>query len=479
MRATRIIALMALALLPAPSADGQSPVAAPPAVPPANAAPARLPAAPAAPPAHAAAQSGTLTLETGTGRVVLVPDGVTDVFVADPKVAEVRPVSPTSLFVFGIAPGHTSMAVIGGDGKPTGNYDVSVQPSSYNAGSAAAAIARSLPQLHIHVEAEPKGLLLTGVVPSPAAAETAQGIASAYVLEGQVVDNRLTIAALLQVGLRVRIAEMSRSLTNALGINWQALANVGRFGVTLQTANGIGAASGVTPATLSIGYQPNVNTLIDALASDNLVRVLAEPNLTTMSGETASFLVGGEFPIPIGQQNNTVTVEFKQYGVALAFVPTVMSDDRIRLHVRPEVSELTQVGAVQISAGNSSISVPALTVRRADTTVELGSGQSFAIAGLLQYDSSATASYVPLLGEIPILGELFRSESFQRNETELVILVTPYIVRPVNDAAGMQLPGPLARPPSDLERIAALRYRQDPSKTDVPRILGSAGFVVP
>lgn len=147
--------------------------------------------------------------------------------------------------------------------------------------------------------------------------------------------------------------------------------------------------------------------------------------------------------------------------------------------MRPEVSQLTQQGAVQVGAGNSTISVPALTVRRADTSVELGSGQSFAIAGLLQYNSSAVASYVPLIGQIPILGELFRSESFQRNETELVILVTPYIVRPVNDAAALQVPGPSLRPLNDLERIAALRYRQDPLRAEQTRIPGSAGFIVP
>ena len=163
------------------------------------------------------------------------------------------------------------------------------------------------------------------------------------------------------------------------------------------------------------------------------MHLLAEPNLTTMSGEPASFLVGGEFPIPISQQNNAITVVFKQYGVNLSFVPTVMSDGRINIHVRPEVSQLTNQGAVQLSSGNNSISVPALTVRRADTTVEVGSGDSFAIAGLLQETVTHGTSAIPLLGELPILGPLFRSDSFQRNESELVIIVTPFIVRPVSD----------------------------------------------
>jgi pilus assembly protein CpaC len=458
MRRCFLIAALALAMLPGP-------------------APAQT--APPLPVVHQAAQSGSLTLQAGTGRIVTTRAPVTEIFVADPKVAQVRPASTTSMFVFGVAAGQTTIAVVGSDGRAVGNYVVTVQPSAFGAGSAMAAIARVLPQARVHVEAEPKGLLLTGTVASPAAAETAQGIASAYLADGQVVDNRLTVAGLQQIGLRVRIAEMSRSLTNALGINWQALGTIGRFSIVGQTATVLSAASGMTPSRLSLGYRPNVNALIDALASDNLVRVLAEPNLTAISGETASFLVGGEFPIPVGQENNSVTIEFKQYGVALAFVPTVMSDDRIRLHVRPEVSQLTQQGAVQVQAGNSSISVPALTVRRAETTVELGSGQSFAIAGLLQYDASAVASYVPLIGNIPILGELFRSESFQRNETELVILVTPYLVRPVDNAAVLQLPGQGVFEPNDLERIAAERHGQAPSGAGVPRIPGDAGFITP
>nr|WP_294505517.1 type II and III secretion system protein family protein [uncultured Rhodopila sp.] len=447
-----IVALVALAWLPAAFAQVQTA------------------------PAAAAIQNTVIGLEAGTGRVVQVPAGIGDVFVADPKVAEVRPASPTSLFVFGTGPGHTTVAVVNGEGHTTANFDISVQPSSFNATSAAAAIARSLPQAHIRVEAEPKGLMLTGTVPNPAAAETAQGIAGAYLADGQVVDNRLNVAALQQVGLRVRVAEMSRSLTRALGINWQALGNVG---IAASTANVVNKGVLPPPASLIFTYASNVNGLIDALATDNLVRVLAEPTLTAISGEAASFLVGGEFPIPVGQQGNTVTIDFKQYGVALTFLPTVMSDDLIRLHVRPEVSQLTQAGAVQITAGNSSVSVPALTVRRADTTVELGSGQSFAIAGLLQYDSSVSANYLPFLGDIPILGELFRSESFQRNETELVIIVTPYIVRPLNDASALQVPGPPLHQLSDLDRIAAIQYRKDPVSPVLPHILGQAGFIVP
>jgi pilus assembly protein CpaC len=214
------------------------------------------------------------------------------------------------------------------------------------------------------------------------------------------------------------------------------------------------------------------------LAQNNLVHMLAEPNLTTTSGEPASFLVGGEFPIPISQQNNAITVVFKQYGVNLSFVPTVVSDGRINVHVRPEVSQLTTQGAVQLSEANNSISVPALTVRRADTTIEVGSGDSFAIAGLLQDTVTQNTSAVPLLGELPVLGALFRSDSFQRNESELVIIVTPYVVRPARDPATLHQPDDLYVPPTDLERILLLRQVGQTTPVRPTRIPGAAGFIV-
>jgi pilus assembly protein CpaC len=216
------------------------------------------------------------------------------------------------------------------------------------------------------------------------------------------------------------------------------------------------------------------------MAQDQLVHVLAEPNLTAISGETASFLVGGEFPIPVAQQNNQVTIEFKQYGVSLAFVPTVISEARINMKVRPEVSALSTEGAVQIGAGNSTIQVPALTVRRAETTVELASGQSFAIAGLLQDSTTLTGNALPGIGELPILGALFRSDSFQRNETELVIVITPYLVNGVSNPAQISLPTDNWKPPNDLERLLLLRQnaRGQGVAATAAHIPGDAGFVV-
>jgi pilus assembly protein CpaC len=229
----------------------------------------------------------------------------------------------------------------------------------------------------------------------------------------------------------------------------------------------------------------NLDTIVQALADDQLIHLLAEPNLTTMSGEPANFLVGGEFPIPVATSTNTVSVDFKQYGISLSFVPTVLSSGEISLHVRPEVSQLDKANGVTFLFGNNNaatgLSIPGLDVRRADTTVMLGSGQSFAIAGLLQDQTTLTGNAVPGLGEIPILGALFRSDSFQRNQSELVIIVTPYIVKPVNDPSALRLPTDGWRPPTDIERILFMRQSAPGyagTTAPVRRIPADAGFMV-
>jgi pilus assembly protein CpaC len=439
-------------------------------------------AAPRTPPAATAANQVALVVEAGAGRVIPLPAPVANVFVSDPKIAEVRPASPTSLFLFGVTAGHTSVAALDAAGNTIRQYEVTVRPSSFGASEAAASIARSVPGANVRLEAQPKRLVLHGRVGTPADAQAASTTATAYLAEGQTLENRLRVTSQIQVGLRVRIAEMSRNVTRALGVNWTALGNVGKIAMNFASTNPIALAAGPLTGSLNTTYSnggTNISNLIDALAGDNLVHVLAEPNLVAISGETASFLVGGEFPIPVAQANGAMSVDFKQFGVSLAFVPTVMSEDRIRLHVRPEVSQLSSTGAVQVSsAGGVSVSIPALTVRRADTTVELGSGQSFAIAGLLQDNTTQTVSALPGLGELPILGALFRSDSFLRQETELVIIVTPYVMRPVNDPTALRLPTDGFRPPNDLERILLLRQTGIGSPQAASRVPGQAGFVV-
>jgi pilus assembly protein CpaC len=434
----------------------------------------------AQPPAPVAApRAGTpVAIDAGSGRLITLPRAAATVFATDPRIAEVRPASPTSLFVFGLAPGRTTIAALDGAGQPVAQFEMTVRPSPYAASEGGAAIRRLLPGSDVRIEATPAGLVLLGEVATPAEAERALALARGFA-NGQPVENRLVVRSQLQVNLRVRVAEVSREVTRSLGINWQALGSIGRFGIDLQTNNTLADTANL-PNFLGLSYRGAVNLegLIDALAQDRLITLLAEPNLTAMSGETASFLVGGEFPIPVGQRDNTVTVEFKQFGISLAFVPTVLSQGRIVLRVRPEVSELSETGAVRLQAGNSSLTIPALTVRRAETTVELGSGQTIAIAGLLSDSSRNTGRAVPGAGEIPVLGALFRSDRFQRAETELVIVVTPFIVRPVSEARAIRLPTDGLVRPRDSDRILLFRQIGRQGAGGMPPLPGLAGFAL-
>jgi pilus assembly protein CpaC len=292
---------------------------------------------------------------------------------------------------------------------------------------------------------------MNGIVGSPddaAQAETlVRSVLNPGIKPGEPLNivplNRLRTATPLQVTLKVRIAEVSRDLLKQIGVN--LLANTsGKFSIGLAKGGGIflpepGETSDQTGqiirspvgSTLSgVGklFGLDLVSSLDLAETDGLVSTLAEPNLTALSGETASFLAGGEFPIPVSQGNNAVTIEYKQFGVSLAFTPIVLGDGRISMRVRPEVSELSDAGSVKLGG----FTVPALTTRRAETTVELGSGQSFMLGGLLRNSNSNSVDKAPFLGDLPILGALFRSTKYRRQETELVIIVTPYLVRPVN-----------------------------------------------
>jgi pilus assembly protein CpaC len=432
-------------------------------------------------PGRAADGSGALELEVGAGRLMTLATPATNVFVADPKVAEVRPATADTLFIFGVGPGRTNVAALDAAGHVLGQYSVVVRPSGFVAGQAQAAVSAAVPGGHIVVQPQPRGLLLTGQVATPEDAARALSIARGFVGVGEAVEDQLDVQSSVQVSLKVRIAEMSRSVTNNLGINWQALGTIGTIG-TLPAVNLAANTPSLVACATGILYSgsckgASFDGVINALVQENLARILAEPNLTAMSGQAASFLAGGEFPIPVGQNNGEVTITFKQYGVKLVFIPTVLSTGRISLHVNPEVSQLTQVGAVQLTAGNSTISVPALIVRRAETTIELGSGESFAMAGLLLDDIQDSPSGLPFLSKIPILGALFRSDSYQRQETELVVLVTPYIVQPVADPKALRTPGENFQPASDLERILLMRQGSGApvQKVNIP---SEAGFIV-
>jgi pilus assembly protein CpaC len=432
-------------------------------------------------PTRAADVSQTVELEVGAGRLITLHSAAANVFVADPKVAEIRPASPDTLFVFGVGPGRTNIAALDAAGHALAQYRVIVSPSTFVAGLAEAAVAAAVPGSHITVQPQPKGLLVSGEVATPEEAARVLSIAHGFIPDTQAIEDQLGVRSSVQVSLRVRIAEMSRSVTNSLGINWQALGTIGNIGALPAlnlAANTPTTVACVAGALFSVSCKGgSFDGIVAALVQENLARILAEPNLTAMSGQSASFLAGGEFPIPVGQQNGEVTIQFKQYGVKLVFVPTVLATGRINLHVSPEVSQLTQQGAVQLTAGNSTIQVPALTVRRAETTIEVGSGESFAIAGLLLDTIQDNPSGLPFLSKIPVLGALFRSDNYQRQETELVVLVTPYIVKPVSDPTALQAPGENYQPPSDLQRIFML-HAATGQAAPPPHIPSEAGFIV-
>ncbi len=394
-----------------------------------------------------------------------------------------RPASPTSLFVFGVASGRTTVAAIGENGAPVAQIEVTVRPSSFGSGEVAGLVRTGLHFPGVDIEATPGGYTVTGHADTPADVDRILSAIRPYLAPGQSIDNRLAVDTPLTVNLQVRVVEVQRTVTRQLGINWAAaVVTAGGFVTGLSIIDRVTDLTNL-PDQLLLGYHGangSVNAIIDALAQDQLAVVLAEPNLTAQSGETASFLAGGEFPIPIAQQNNTISVDYKQYGVSLAFVPTVLAGNRISLKVRPEVSELTTQGAVAIANGNLTLNIPALKVRRADTTVELGSGQSFAIAGLLSDTSTQNARGLPYLGELPVLGPLFRSTAFQRGQTELVIVVTPYLVRGVSSPTAITTPTNDFVLSNDLDRIVYNRQRaRGNNAPPTARIPLNAGFIAP
>ncbi|MBV8505759.1 MAG: type II and III secretion system protein family protein, partial [Alphaproteobacteria bacterium] len=306
-------------------------------------------------------------------------------------------------------------------------------------------------------------------------------------VKGSQVINRMTVATSNQVNLQVRIAEVDVNALKDIGVNWTKAFGTPYSSVTFQTINPVSVMGELTN-TLTIGKMvgQSAQAMINALTEEGFITSLAEPNLTAMSGQTASFLVGGEFPVPItGSAATTggvptITVEYKSYGISLAFTPTVIDATHLSLRVRPEVSELTATGAVSVPITSSQVvTIPALTVRRAETSVELASGDSFALAGLLQHTSQQLVSKVPWIGDVPILGAAFRSDRFQRGETDVVIIVTPYLVQPSTTRLAAPTDGLVM--PSDAQRVLfSDKYRQGlPGPTRGPLDAGGKGLIGP
>jgi len=439
-------------------------------------------AAPSAtPPATARAAAGTLSVAAGAGQLLHLPQPATAVFVADPTIADVHVPSPTTVFVLGKKAGTTTLFALGQNNREILHKTIVV-------GADTASIQRLLdarfPKERVTVTSAPGSLMVTGAVSSAADADAIVQTLQPYLHASEQLVNRLTIAHAVQVLLRVRITEVDRNITQQLGINWNAIGSSGNFLAGLYNGRAIVDATtnqfAVQPTAFSIlgGFHAgnsSIDGVLDALDQEGLMTMLAEPNLTAMSGQSASFLAGGELPIPVpeGGETNTITIEYKPYGVALSFTPTVLADNRISLNVRPEVSQIDPTNSITVNA----IQVPALTVRRMETTVELSSGQSFAIGGLLQSTTTDVLSELPGLGALPVLGKLFSSKKYQNNKSELVVIVTPYIVGPTGPSHLRDALAGITNPSSDLEFAVRKSLAVDPLSDNAPRLVGAAGFV--
>ena len=405
--------------------------------------------------------SDTLNLSQGTGTLVRLSAPMSDVFVANESIADVQVRSNRQLYVFGKGAGETTVYATAANGKVV--YAATVRVGS-NLGSVSEMLRLAMPDSAIQATPMNNLVLLTGTVAAPEDVAEAQRLVQAYVGSTTQVVSRIRSATPLQVALKVRIAEVNRSLTKQFGVNLLTSDPTSGFQFGVAQGNGISlppvtcvadcapsrvirSAIGTTLHASGTLFGLDILGSLDLAEVDGLVTTLAQPTLTALSGETASFLAGGEFPVPISQSLGALTVDNKQYGVGLAFTPYVLADGRISMRVRPEVSELSNEGSVKLG----EFTIPALTTRRAETTVELGSGQSFMIAGLLRNSSSNDINKAPFLGDIPILGALFRSTRYRRAETELVIVVTPYLVRPVSGQLALPTDG--YRAPTDGQRI--------------------------
>jgi Flp pilus assembly secretin CpaC len=407
-------------------------------------------------------EAPTLTLEVNKGTALKLPGPAATVFVAAPDIADVQVRSPTMVYVFAKKPGDTVLYAVDAQDRVLLNTIVRVT-------SPLSRIKGALDGIHpgngVVFDNQSETIVLSGTVRSAMVAEDARRLALQQVngKADRVISN-IKIDAPTQVQLRVKVAEVKRDALKRVGINWQNINSIALFGTGAIlggfAVRTISATGGQASGALAFQTSDNgLNTLIDFLATQSQATVLAEPNLIAMSGETASFLAGGEIPLIVPQGGTlvgTITVQYKQVGVSLAFTPTIIGD-RINLKVAPEVSELSAAGSVSVPLTSTAVvTIPAIRTRRASTTIELNSGQSFAIAGLLQQSSIQDIVKFPWLGDIPVLGTLFKSDAYQRSETELVIVITPYLVEPTSGKLRTPLTDRV--PPTDADRLVMQRF---------------------
>ncbi|MHA7871150.1 MAG: type II and III secretion system protein family protein [Hyphococcus sp.] len=396
--------------------------------------------------------SKSIILPLNKAAIVELPNAASDVLVSQPTVVDAVVRSPKRVYLLGLAVGQTNAFFFDSRGRQILNLEIRVER---DVDDLAELMSRVMPDARIQIDAINDNIVLRGTVQTPSEAANASALAARLVNDPEKVINMIKVRDPEQVMLKVRIVEMQRQLMKQLGVSTSGTVQLSDFAFALSTG-GFSNLGGITGDTANvttplpadrnpIGDLQRIDAEFDALESNGLIRVLAEPNLTALSGESARFLAGGEFPVPVGQDDGVITIEFKEFGVGLGFTPLVLGKGRINLKVSTEVSEITTDNSFFVpgvttvdDSGNlittAGLSIPGLSVRRANTVVELPSGSSLVMAGLLQEDMRSTIEGVPDMKDVPVLGQLFRSRNYQNSETELVVIVTPYLVDPAHES---------------------------------------------
>jgi pilus assembly protein CpaC len=452
-------------------------------------------------PAFAQSASKTIVLAIGRGQQINLPTSITDVVVSNPLVADVTVKSSKQIYVLAKGPGETQIYATDAAGKTV--YAATIRVGK-NLDSVSQMLSIAMPDDDIRVTTMNGLVLLTGSVRQPEDAAEAVRLVEAFVGKETQVISRLKNAVPMQVNLQVRIAEVSRSLAKEIGTNLASrdktngvlfgvnrnagFANIRDFDTAALPKLDASSSFGLPAGSLSLPFDPKTGQFVvggtqfdfkvptagnlitaagklfglDIAAGfelserAGLISTLAQPNVTTVSGETGNFLAGGRFPIPLSTGFGSTSVSYENYGVSLTYTPVVMADGRISLQIKTEVSDISSQGAVRING----FEIPAVTTRMAETTVELGSGQSFMIAGLMSNTANSSVDKIPGLGDIPILGALAKSNGWRRNETELMIVVTPYLVKPISESE-IKLPTDGLNTPNDIERVLLGKVSDD------------------
>jgi pilus assembly protein CpaC len=431
-------------------------------------------------PATLSGQAKVRFLALGIGKSVVVdfPNDVKDVLVADPKIANAVIRSAQRAYIIGAAVGQTNVVFFDAAGQQIAAYDIAVKR---DLNGVRAAVRQTLPSAGIQIEGVGDGVMLTGSVSSPIEAQQAGDLAARLVGGADKVVNSIAVRGRDQVMLKVTVAEVRRDIVKQMGVDLSASLNYGNTIVKFNnsnpfTANNSPLVPGNGLAT-SFGSMPSVQATLRAMETAGVVRTLAEPNLTAISGESATFISGGEFPIPAGVTcqtsasgtigNCVQTVAYKKFGISLNFTPVVLTEGRISLRVMTEVSEVSTENA--LTGGQGGTTIPSIKTRRAETTLEIPSGGSMAMAGLIQEQTKQAVNGLPGIDQLPVLGALFRSQDFVNNQTELMVIVTPYVVRAVAQKE-LSRPDDGFAPASDSQSTLLAR---------INRVYGVAGHIEP